>query len=115
MLGDGAGGHPEQDQRAGTSFRWGDSRHHRARALGQHLARPGLTPVPAVGRDRERLIAHHLAPDATGEAEAIATDPAQAGLIVVGRTEPAARGGNDKGGIGGYHRTAPSWLPSWLA
>jgi hypothetical protein len=83
--------------------------HHGARALGQHLARAGLAPVPAVGRDRERLGPDHLAPDAAREAEAVAADAAQAGLIVVGRAEPgprAAMTGPDRIGASSQHRPA---------
>ena len=54
-----------------------------------------------------RLGAHHLAPDPTREAEAIAADTAQAGLIVVGRAKPAPRGGNHGVGIGRDHSTTP--------
>jgi hypothetical protein len=115
MLGDGARCHAEQDQRAGPGLGGGDFRHHLARTLGQHLARAGLAPVPAVGRDGKRLVADNLAPDAARQAKAIAADPAQAGLIVVGRAEPAAGGGDDQGGISAIHSTFPSWPPSWLA
>jgi hypothetical protein len=81
----------------------------------QHLARPGLAPIPAIGRDREWLIADHVPPHPACEAKAIAADPAQAGLIVIGRAEPCPRCGDNEGGIGGYHSTFPSWPPSWLA
>ena len=69
MLGDGARSHPEQDQRSG----WGNFGfyllHHRPRAFSQNLARPGLAPIPAVGRDREWLIPDDFAPDAAREAD----------------------------------------------
>ena len=65
MLRDGARGHAEQDQRAGTGRRWFHFDHHAARAVRQHLARAGLASIAAIGRDRERLGSHHVAPDPT--------------------------------------------------
>ena len=87
----------------------------RPRAFGQHFSRSGFAPIPAIGWDREWLVADHLAPDATREAEAITTDATQAGLIMVGRAKPTAGGGDNQDGISAIHRTFPSWPPSWLA
>ncbi len=115
MLGDGAGLHAEEDQRAGTGLGGRHLDHHAPRALGQNLARPGLAPVAAVGRDRERLGADDLAPDAPRQPEAVAADAAQAGLVVVRRAEPGARDGDDARGIGGGHSTRPSCPPSLVA
>ncbi len=86
-----------------------------ARPIGQHLARPGLAPVPAVGRDRERLGPDHLAPDTAREAEAVAADPAQAGLVVIGRAEPGPRNGDDKGGISEARSQHRPLVPAVLA
>ena len=77
MLGDGAGAHPEQDQRAGRERRsTGDSSITAPRRLGEQLARAGLAPVAAVGRDRHRLGPVELAPDPADEPEAVAADAA---------------------------------------
>ena len=104
-------------------------------AFRQNLARARLAPIAAVGRDRERLWPHHLAPDAPGEAEAVTAHAPKAGLIVIRRAEPGARNGDDAGGIGGgsrasrcdalppvvscgnnvSHSTDPSWPPSLVA
>ena len=107
VLGDGAGAHPEQDQRAGREVGHRDLEHHAARRLGERLARAGLAPVAAVGRQRQRLGAVELAPDAAHQPEAVAADALDARLVVVGRAEPAARGGDDAAGIGGDHSTSP--------
>ena len=69
MLGDGAGCHPEEDERTRPGLGRGDFRHHLARAFSQNLARPSLAPIPAVGRDREWLIPDDFAPDAAREAD----------------------------------------------
>ena len=79
----------------GASSVTGDLEHHRPRRLGQRLARAGLAPVAAVGRDRHRLGAVELAPDPADQPEAVAADAPEARLVVVGRAEPAARGGDD--------------------
>ena len=105
MLGDGARRssaptHPEQDQRAGAGLCGSDFWHHLARAFCQNFSWAGFAPIPAIGWDRERLVAYHLAPNPAREAKTIAADPAQAGLIVIGRAEPASRCGNDQGRIG---------------
>ncbi len=115
MLGDGAGLHAEEDQRAGFGRRGVHFDHHAPYAFGQHLARADLAPVPTVGRDRERLGANHLAPDATGEAEAVAAHAAQAGLVVIGRAEPGPRRRDHPLRIGGSHSTLPSCPPSFVA
>ena len=115
MLGDGAGLHAEEDQRAGACLGGRHLDHHAPRALGQHLAQAGLAPVPAVGRDRERLGADDLAPDAPRQPEAIAADTAQAGLIMIRRSEPGPRNGDDVLGISGVHSTDPSCPPSFVA
>ena len=81
MLGDGARGYAKQDQRAGLGLGRRDFWHHSARTLGQHLARPSLAPVPATGRNWERLIANYLTPNAAREAEAMR--PAFAPLVHV--------------------------------
>ena len=88
MLGDGAGPHAEEDQRAGTGIGRRDLGHNAPRALGEDLARTGLAPVAAVGRDRERLWPDDLAPDAPGKPEAVTADAPQARLIVIRRAEP---------------------------
>ena len=44
MLGDGAGLHAEEDQRAGTGLYGRHLDHHAPRAIDQHLARSGLAP-----------------------------------------------------------------------
>lgn len=115
MFGDGARFHPKEDQRAGTGIGRSDLGHHVARAFGQHLARARLAPVAAVGRDRERLGADNLAPDAPGEPEAIAADALEARLVVIGRAEPGSGGGDDLAGRSRFHNTAPSWPPSFVA
>jgi hypothetical protein len=107
--------HAEQDQCAGRGIDGCDFRHHAARALGQYLARAALAPVPAVGRDRERFGPHNLAPDATGQAEAVAADALQAGLVVVRGAEPGPGDGDHHSGIVGRHSTAPSCPPSLVA
>ena len=112
VFGDGARHHAEQDQRAGWGIGGCDLRHHRSRAFGQNLTRAALAPVPTVGRDRERFRPHHLAPDATGQTEAVTTDALDAGLVVVGRAKPGPRDGDDRVGIGSGHSTAPSCPPS---
>ena len=66
----------------------------------------------ALKQTLDQLVA---ATDAAREAEAIAADTAQAGLVVVGRAEPGSGSGDDTGGIGGLHSTAPSWPPSLVA
>ena len=99
MLGDGSRAHAEQDQSAGTGFGRGDFQHYPARTVGQHLAGPGLpcrallafnrstgaidpfgtgyqAPITTIGRDREWLGADDLAPDTTGQPEAVAADAA---------------------------------------
>src|SRR5690606_15782905 len=81
----------------------------------QHLARAGLAPVAAVGRDRERLRTDEFAPDAAGEAEAVAADAAQAGLVVIGRAEPGSRRRDHPVRIGRDHSTLPSCPPSLVA
>src|SRR5690606_9638845 len=83
MLGDGAGLHAEEDQRARTRLGGRHLDHHGARALGQQLARTRLAPVAAVRRDRERLWPDEFPPDAPRESEAVATHTAQAGLIMI--------------------------------
>lgn len=88
MLGDRAGLHAEEDQRTGSGVGGRHLDHHASRAVGQHLARASLAPVAAVGRDRERLGADDLAPDAAGEAKAVTADAAQARLVVIRRAEP---------------------------
>ena len=95
MFGNGARSHPEQDKRAGPGVRGRDFWHHPARAFGQHLAGPGLAPIPAVGRNGERFVADNFPPDTAREAEAIAADAAQAGLIVVRGPQPRPRDGDD--------------------
>ena len=74
MLGDGAGHHAEQDQRAGWGIGGCDLRHHPPRAFGQHLARAAFAPVPAVRRDWERFGPDDIAPDAARQTKAIASD-----------------------------------------
>ena len=64
---------------------WGETG---PRALGQNLARTGLAPVAAVGRDWQRLRADDLAPDAPGKPEAVTADAPQARLVVIRRAEP---------------------------
>src|SRR5690606_22955299 len=115
MLGNGAGHHAEQDQRAGWDIGGCDFWHHAARALGKNLARAAFAPIPTIGRDRERLWPDNLAPDSAGQTKAIAADALEARLIVVGRAEPGTRGGDDGVGIGSGHSTAPSWPPSVVA
>ena len=83
MLGDGARCHPEQNKCARPGLEGRDFRHHLARALGQHLAGAGLTPIPTVGRDREGLVADNLAPDTARQSKAVAADTTQAGLAEV--------------------------------
>jgi len=115
MLGDGARPHAEENQPPRTDFRDGNLRHHPSRALCQNFARASLAPVPAVGRDRERLGAHHLAPDPARQPEAVAADAPETGLIVVRRAKPTAGCGDDALGIGGLQSTAPSCPPSLVA
>ena len=119
MLGDGARLHAEEDQRAGTGLCRFHLDHHSTRAFGQNLAWPCLAPVPAVGWDWERLGAHHFAPDAACETEAVAAHAPKAGLIVIRRAEPGSRDGYDARGVGQCeglcHSTPPSWPPSLVA
>ena len=100
--------HPEQDQRAGRELGRRPLEHHRPGRLGERLARAGLAPVAAVGRDRHRLGSVELAPDPADQAEAVAADAADARLVVVGRAEPDARRGDDPLRIGGSHSTSPA-------
>ena len=100
MLGNGAWLHAKQEQRAGWGISHWHFDHHPARALSQYLARTALAPVTAIGWDRKGLRPHHLAPDAARQPEAVAADPAQACLVVVGRAAPAARRRDDDGRIG---------------
>lgn len=106
MLGDGAGHHPEQDQRTGWGIGRGDFRHHRPRSFGHHLARAGSRPNPGCRAGSETARPHHLAPDTARETKAIAADPAQTGLVVIGRAQPGPRDGDDASRIGGLHSTA---------
>ena len=55
----------------------------------------GLRPVGRVGRRQLGLRAHDLAPDAAQQAEAIAADAFQRGLMAIGRADPGARRGDD--------------------
>ena len=55
----------------------------------------GFRPVRAIGARRFGLWPDHLAPHAAHEAEAIASNPAQRGLMAIGRADPGARGGDD--------------------
>jgi len=95
MLGNGAGLHAKEDQRAGTSLRSCDFRHHAPSTLGQHFARAGLAPIPAIRRDRERFWPDDLTPDAPGEPKAIAANALETGLVVIRRAEPSARRSHD--------------------
>jgi hypothetical protein len=115
MLGDRAGLHAKEHQRSGNGRRRFHLDHHTSRAVGENLARARLAPVPAVGRDPERLGADDLAPDAPGETEAVAANATQARLVVVRCAEPGSRNGDDAGGIGGGHNTDPSCPPSFVA
>ena len=93
----------------GTSSVGGSSIITAAGGLGERLARAGLAPVAAVGRDRHRLGSVEVAPDPADEAEAVAADAADARLVVVGRAEPTARRGDDPLRIGRRHSTSPAF------
>src|SRR3990172_1717253 len=54
-----------------------------------------LPPVRRVGRHGFWLRAVQLAPDAPDRPQAIRAPALNAGLVVIGRAEPAARRGND--------------------
>jgi len=115
MLRDGAGLHAKEDQRARNNIRSGDLRHHAPSPIRKNLARAGLAPVAAVGRDRERFRADDLTPDAPGEPKAIASDALETGLVVIRRAEPGPRDGYDVLRIYGLQSTAPSCPPSLVA
>ena len=103
MLGDGTGCHPEQDQRAWPHLSGHDFWHHLARTLGQHLARPGFAPIPAVRRNGERLVADYLTPDTAREAE---ENPLLRAWGYAGRDFMAL--------LGGYEVVHPSLeVPAW--
>jgi len=88
MLGNGARAHAEKEEIAGLAGLDRNGQHQTRGPFGEDLALPGLAPIPAVGRDWEWLGPDNLAPDTAREAEAVAADPAQAGLVMVGRAEP---------------------------
>jgi len=60
----------------------------------QSLARTGLTPIPAIGRDWERFGADHLTPDAARQTEAVAANAPEARLVMIRRAEPGSRNGD---------------------
>ena len=57
----------------------------------------GFRPVGRIRRRQLGLRAHDLAPDAAQQAEAIAADAFQRGLVPVGRADPGAGFGDDDG------------------
>ena len=114
-VGVGGGLHGEHGRGAERRASGGDQLDlHRDRPRGSHLG-AHLQGGPLARRDRERLGADDLAPDAPREPEAIAADAPKAGLVVIGRAKPGPRDGDDARGIGGGHSTDPSWPPSFVA
>ena len=73
-----------------------------ARGVWREVVGPEPFPIPAYSRD-------------WGETEAVAADAAQARLVVIRRSEPGARHGDDPVWVGRRHSTPPSWPPSFVA
>lgn len=64
----------------------------------QRLARHDLSPIASVGRWYFRFAIHHLSINAAHKPEAISPHPLHAGLMVIGRSNPCARCGDDARG-----------------
>ena len=104
VFGKAPGRHAEHQQRPGGGEVGGKLDHPRAQRVEEDLAPAALAPERGVGGDRGGLGAVQRAPDAAGEAEAVAARAAGAGLVEIGRAEPAPRLGDHEGGRGRIER-----------
>ena len=95
VLGDRARAHPEQDQRAGREPPSAAISSITARAASASGSRCRSRPSRGCRAGSASARVRELAPDAADQPEAVAADALDARLVVVGRAEPAARGGDD--------------------
>ena len=85
----------EQHNVAGDELIAGDRPKMPRRRFGKRLAARGLGPVRRIRRRALRLVTDDVAPHAADQAEAIAADALERGLVPIRRADPAPRFGDD--------------------